>query len=404
MDREMEKLIWKPSDGYAVMRQIKEEPIMKRKLSFSMAIIIAVLMLAAGVAIAAGLGVFGQFAELPYGGEELTNLEKNATVYSDTQTVQPTASGQDEAKAQDVYAAILERQQNRSIQFTLEQGYFDGNKVAISYTVQEPGRADAVFGEGMPTGDIPWAMEMEGGSYVADLWPPDSLAEDIIEYLDTQEPVYVIWDYAALGDGLFLADGTPLENATSDEQTDSAGNLQGYKTYQGVPKAYLDADSIDVYCNVLYGSQIVYQDETGYKAAWISDPNQGEPAKLSFSLVRNSAIVVRTGEAEFAQYSVQAEVKIAQVGAASTITMECPETWVNATTGAGEVADDYVSYYQLYADDTKCPFTSGAVKDEDATHLIWMDEFSLPESYNTLVLVPVYINAGENWDEAIDLQ
>ncbi|HPJ03636.1 MAG TPA: DUF4179 domain-containing protein [Candidatus Limiplasma sp.] len=372
---------------------------MKKKLSLSMAMIIAISILLVGAAIAASLGVFGQFAELPYGSGELENLEENAAVYGETQTIDPTASGEDAAGAQDVYTAVLERQGNRTIQFTLEQGYFDGNKVAISYTIHEPDKAEPVFGEGLPTGDIPWDMEMEGGSYVADLWPPDALA-----YLDTQEPVYVIVDYAVLGDGLFLADGTPLENATSDEQTNVDGDLQGYKTYQGVPEAWQDADSIDVYCNILYGSQIIYQDDTGYKVAWIANPSQNEAAQLTFTLSRNSELTQLSGAVEFAQYSAKAEVELSQAGATSTITMECPQSWVNVTTGEGETADEYVSYYQLYADDVKCPFTSGAVKDEDATHLVFMDEFSLPESYETLVLVPVYYNAGENWDEAITLQ
>ena len=406
IDQEMDKMIWRPSDTHAVMQQIREEKVMKKKLSLSMAMILILTILAIGAAIAASLGVFGQFAELPYGGAALDELEASATVYQFTQTIQSTSDEQTGQQAQDDYAAIMESQKDRQVSVTLDQGYFDGNQVAISYTIHEPALADIQRGKGMPTGDIPWAVEVEGALYTDDMWPPDALSDKLIAYLNSQEPVFIVVNTVSLGDGLFLADGTPLTNVTSDEMKNSDGDLQGYKTYQDVPEAYQTAESIDVYCNVHITSRLIYQDAQGYKEAWIYRADQQEPTIFAFTLKRNGSTRNRAGAVETALYSASAEVTLSQIGADVSIAIECPETWVQAQTGEGDITPgmDYLAYYQLYADDVRCSGTAGAVYTEDANHMVFMDSYTLPDTYTTLVLVPVYYEAREQWDEAITLR
>ena len=121
-----------PARQRAVLADMKGERPVKRKMTWAIALVTA-LMLLGGTALAAGLGLFGQFAETAEESrvEELNRLEKLAQTIDESRTVQ--VDGKD-------------------VTVTLRQAYCDGTRLFYSYELTGGGLGDgAILPDGTPT-------------------------------------------------------------------------------------------------------------------------------------------------------------------------------------------------------------------------------------------------------------
>ena len=378
---------------------------MKKKISAAMVLAMVLTLVLLGAAVAASLGVFGRFAEDETNGQKLQHYENVSQAYGETQTTAPLAEDSVQvAAATDVYSQILEHQRKRTFGFTLEQAHFNGRTIAISYTLQKDSVSDIVlFGEGMPTGEITWQIEKQGKANGSNLFGNLELNQQIADYLNAHESAYVLIDFASLGDGFFLSDGSALNISDSGSKELADGRVQGYGEYEGIPQAYQDADSVDAYLHILYGTEIIYQDATGYKEAVVMNPEDRGIKDIPITILRDGKTVTKTGGAAFETYSVKAELTVSQVEIAAVLTIQCPEEWSRVWTemGAFKASDDYVYDYALYADGKLCGEAGSSVKVIAPALLELSLRYNLPASFQELILRPVYMQGGEKAGEDI---
>ncbi len=408
LDRQLSALEWDQKDSRVVLQKARGGIKVKRKMSAALASVMVLMLMMIGAAVAASLGVFGQFGDDEVNGQKLQNLENVSTTYGETQTVQPlAAAGAQAPEAKNVYAQILQHQNERTFDFTLEQAHFDGKKIYISYTFVKPADWEIVLGEGVPSGDIPWDIQEQGKTYgeVYSHADPD-LNIKINEYLNTHDGAYVMFDYAGPSDGFYLSDESDLNITDSGSKVLADGKIQGYGEYEGIPQALGGADSVEASVHILYGTEIVYQDASGYKVAYVSNPADRGIKDIRFTILRDGKTLTRAGEAAFERYSAKAELTISQVDISGTLTMKCPEEWTRVWTEMGEfkASEDYVYDYALYADGKPCKGTSAGVMVTAPDQLELSLRYDLPASYQELTLRPVYMRSGEKAEEDIAIK
>jgi hypothetical protein len=404
LDHQLSALEWNQTDSYTVLQKVRGGIKVKKKISVAVIFAMVLMLALLGVAIAASLGVFGQFAGNETNGHKLQNLESVSTTYGKTQTTEPLlAAGVQTSKAEDVYTQVLEHQKERTFDFTLEQAHFDGKTIAISYTFQKHGDWDIVFGEGMPTGDISWDYEKKGEKYVDTHSSTIEAVNQAVKQLDGTRAAYIMIDYAGPGDGFYLEDGTPLDNLDSGMNVLADGSMKGYGEYGNIPEKYRSAQNVQTSLNVSYGTEIIYQDTLGYKVAFVRNPENRGLAKFYFSILRDGKTLLKTGEAAFEGYSAKAELTVSQVDIQAALTMKCPEDWTLVWTQMGEfkAKDDYVYDYALYADGKICKETDCSVKVIAPDQLELSLRYNLPASFQELTLRPVYMRGGEKAEEDI---
>lgn len=121
-----------PARQRAVLAEMKGEKPVKRKMTWAFALVMALVLLG-GTALAAGLGLFGQFAQSADESKavQLNQLESLAQTYDERQTV--TVDGQD-------------------VTVTLRQAYCDGVRLFYSYELTGGALGDgADLADGTPT-------------------------------------------------------------------------------------------------------------------------------------------------------------------------------------------------------------------------------------------------------------
>ena len=105
-----------PSLRYRVLQQARgEEEPMKKKITASMILVIALIILSVTAALAAGLGLFGRLAGNEHADERLATLQETAETVEQTVT---TESG---------------------VTITIDQAAYEGNHIYISYRTEGPG-------------------------------------------------------------------------------------------------------------------------------------------------------------------------------------------------------------------------------------------------------------------------
>ena len=154
-----------PERRQAVLRAIrKDENAVKRRISVALVAAIVMLLALGGAAIAAGLGVFGQAVNDQQNEQSAVRLEKleDASVTgNDTQSAQAPSAPDISAQPQTVRDAMLANLYGRRFSLTLNQSYFDGNKLYYAYTLTTNAPLAWYQGEGMPTGFDSWDTSAE---------------------------------------------------------------------------------------------------------------------------------------------------------------------------------------------------------------------------------------------------
>lgn len=381
--------------------QKKEKP-MKKKMTFALAFALALLL--AGVALAAGLDVFGLFKKDEVRGGQLSRLSEQARTYAQTTHI-PARDAPAEAP-QDDYQRLIALQQAREIGFTLEQAYADDQTLSFSYTLRGAG-IKASYHEGMPSGDFTWDSEEK------DRWTDthmisgeaSSLNQKIGEHLNRPGSHYLVMESASLGDGASLTDGTNLPIQDSQVKTLEDGTRQGYMTCR-IPDGVSADKPLEVELVIIYGATVVYQDESGYKTDFVANPADKGIKRLHFTIARNGKTVSLSGElthqAETAEgsYTARAQVFLSPVNATGTVTIKGSQAWVDSWHKASAMMDgaadtaDRIYDYVLYAGDREYPNHGGGISVQDSGDIVIALDFDAPQPGQPLRLRPLYREGG----------
>ena len=146
---------------------------------------------------------------------------------SDTQAAQ-APSAPDAAPMRTVRNTILENLYARRFNLTLNQTYFDGNKLYYTYTLTTNAPLAWYRGEGLPTGFDSWDMQEEG-KYVEHYANADEdVQREIVTFFASHPVGYIGRESMGVGDGADL-NGKPLTILDSSETVIDDHTIQGFQ-------------------------------------------------------------------------------------------------------------------------------------------------------------------------------
>ena len=375
---------------------------MKKKFSLALVCSVILTLLMAGAALAAALGVFGRISASPYDAKKLAQLDKAAAVMEQTVPLE-APSAQPAAFAQTISDMILNRQQERVFKLTLNQTYYDGQKLYYSYTLQTDG-AQSWQGEGMPTG-AEWLME-EAGKRYEDVWSNDIPGRDeaITSWLGSHESSWIAHENWSLGDGARTADGQNLNIIGGDSEMLDECTLQGWQEVV-LPEEIKGSDSLEIQLSVLYGASLYHQDETGVRWARIAQKENRGILHIPFTVYKNGQTQHMQGEAVFADYAVKAGLSISDVEISGKAILKAPAEWTDSLTARieNDHEGDVILSYHLMAGDEMLHNHGGSLSAPLDGRLEIGLLFDLPKSMENLMLVPEYAKSGLQPAESITL-
>ena len=337
-----------------------EKPIMKRKVSAALVFAIVLILAMGGMALAAGLGLFGHFSTEPNNnnGNRLNRLEDNASTYEMTKQVSaPTP--QAEIVDDTLYDKLLQEAYGHTFTLTLDQAYCDGHKLYYSYTLTCNKPQSRTFGEGEPTGNFDWYW-VEEGKKAADCM---YLEGEEADWFNQHEIAYMVNRWFGLGDGARMLDGTDLMIYDSADESIDDYTVRGFTEVPFTVKVNTDAE--------LHAGSITTDD-----------------------------------------YSAQATLFISDVDVYGQVSYDAPE-WVKAWEEYDrKVMNDeqaempqVITEYKLIADGKEMkPIDGGFGIDRQTGKYIVHLRYDVPESHEMLSLIPLRgADEAENPDEEIYL-
>ena len=299
-----------PSQRADILRAAKGEVKMKKKLNLGLVFAIVIVMMMGSVAVAASLGLFGQIGQQENADARLPGLEMVSTVVD-----------------KDFYIGS-------DVTLTVNQAYYDGSRVFISYTLE-----GNYQGEGVAVHD---GMQI-GQDYI-----------DIIggDFYDTEDGQQIGWKECVI----------PAELA-ADEVTFSVGTFT-----------------------------VGRMRET---TAW-----------HEFTVKKSTAEAQLTGAVTTGVWSAQATVTASAIDVKGEIIQDCPKAWSDLwSTGENPEEIDYIHDWKLYENGAKVEGYNldGGVNVLADGQLRYTICYKLDSLGSELMLVPVYVHAGEKMEEAIPL-
>ena len=351
----------------------KEETIVKKKLSLGLAIALALMITT--TAMAASLGLFGELAQVDPDAR-LNDLSVLSAA------IGKTVSTQD------------------GITVTIDQAYYDGSRVFVSYQISGNIR-QMEKGEGMPE-NTQWDMEYPGGKYgeeIAAAAPEHARIED---WLNAGGPRWVSLYEASLHDGLSLADGAYLDIIGGDHYFLEDGSIVGWKECE-VPED-LAKEQLTVKAVLFRSKNLIYQDDQGLK--WACERVNGTDDIL-FTVTKDDSSRTLMGGYGTKVYSASCLLACTRLDARGTVTLACPASWVKPWEDWDYTPDeeeDMIVDWQAYDGDV--PIQGHIVQGisaHDAT-LEFEVLFRHGGQTDDLRLVPVYRNSGAHPDEGFRLE
>ena len=369
----------------------------RRRASVRTILIAALLMLLlAGAAIAAVLGTFGRFTTDPMIEMSHTRLEHLEEVAESVGKTIAVSAPSGELSGIDLttdYGKIQAQQYGRQFELTVDQVYCDGNKLYYSYQLGEKNRTFELL-EGVPTGFEAWDWEEPGKKLADTYWTPGATGEEQEKakaWFAAHEQAYAIESYFCLGDGADLNDGSERGISlnifdSGMEQVDSYTQV-GFQQVD-LPEDYVPGETIDFLLTVMYGTEVVCQDESGvYRTGVRQKENRGfMRVPVTAKITGKPEEFVKT--VEFDDYTAEVHLAISDVDISGTVYIDAPQEWIDAFEEMDGRAD-WVTDYRLIADGQEMPNVDGGYGiggDEERwrVHI----RYDLPQSTEHLTLVP----------------
>lgn len=354
-------------------KKSKEERNMLKKV---FAVILVISLMAFSTAIASESGFFGELAQVEYADERLPALEK---------------------VAEQVPASSLTK---NGITVELGQGYYEGNRVFISFKISANTDLIELY-EGAPDAGIKWKDSME--NMIIGEEPANSAdVKKQYDWLDGKSQHWARVPSCSTGDGLELDDGTYLDIVAGYQKEQVDGTILGWKECI-IPEGK-ELDSLTFKVPFCWYTMIRFQDYTTYKETVESSENDS----INFTLNRNNSFQYLQGASQVASYQATAQLAMGNVDIKGTIRIVSPEqaaSWIAWQEGEEETGTDVISCWNLYQNGE--PVSADLY---GASEIIGTDEvvfevmFPHMDDINGLILVPEYSEGGEKQDEAIALE
>lgn len=392
--------------------QEKENP-MKKKLSFALALVLALILL--GAALAAGFDVFGLFKDDEVKGKQLSQLSEFAQTYAQTTTFPGQKPTQD--APQDDYQRLVSQLQAQEIEFTLQQAYADDKTLSLSYTLSQAAQQIS-FGDGMPAGAFDWSPGEEGKRWT-DLYSlsfeDEAQNQRAADHLNQPGGKHMIVRNMGVGDGASLLDGTDLPIEDSQVKAMEDGSIQGYMTCQ-IPDSVPVNDPLEIDIMVSYSAMVVYQDGEGYQTAYVRNPADQGIKHISFVIARSGKTSSLSGSISYeaddpqGSYLAQAQVFTSPINLKGSVTIKGPEAWTASWQAAFQTQDgaanaiNRIFDYVLYAGDRPYPNHDGGISLLDNGDIVIGLDFDTPGENKHLSLRPVYRDGQTPQEESITLK
>lgn len=351
-----------------------EEPVAK-KISFTMILAIALVVLSMTAALAAGLGVFGTLSQSPDADGRLPVLENNS---------------------ESVHASVTTED---GITVEVGQAYYEGDRVFISYRMFGD-YAHAELYEGAPEEEYAWNDVLENFVCAENLINDVPELQKLISWLDGKGQRWGKTYQAMLHDGLYLMDGTYLNIIGGAEYIQEDGTILGWKECL-IPEDKT-GDELQFKAVLFRIHEISFQDGSTLKRYVES----GESTDIPFTLHRNDSYRFLKGNFQTEAYSAQAELALGRIDLKGTVRLSCPEAWIQVwETWEGEEQLDMIADWLLYRGETLVSDqgAEGIHVDENGQlcfDLLYpADDIALEELY----LVPRYSQSGEHRAERIPI-
>lgn len=363
-----------PSVRADVLNQVRGEIKVKKKLSAGVIFALLLALLMAGAAVAAGLGLFGQLGEREDADSRLPGLESVSEKMHVTFTTE------------------------EGVTVTIDQAYYDGTRVFISYTVSGP--YDQVeMGEGKPE-NLNYDWELPGEQYAAYFGGEGPHHQAMAAYLDGSAPRWAMARYVNVHDGLQIGDAY-LNIIGGSTYINDDGVLVGWKECE-VPET-LAADEVTFLLGTFTSNTTYYQDEAGLYVAF---GPRTRTVWHPFTVAKDKTGGQRlTGTVTGTDWSGTAALTASAVDIKGEIVVSCPQSWSDIwETWENPQQVDYIEDWNFYVGGTEVNENEGgSIDPRVAGQLTFGVCYRLYDLSQELKLVPVFSRSGEHMDEAIVL-
>lgn len=374
IDAEFSDLQTRPSLQPAIMRRIAGGKGTKRRGSMALVLALVMVFALGGMAVAAGLGLFGQ---LRAGKEEETSyarlerLEEAAVQIGETR--QLTVSGARFEAPKTTRETLLNAQIGRTYDLTLNQAYCDGRKLYYAYTLKLNGER-LMLGEGEATGFDSWDLEYLGERFEDgfDLGLGEAPNETAARWLNDHPCGYVVKQNAYVGDGAKLTDGTDLSPVDSGSEEADGQTIRAYCEVE-LPEGYQAGDTIDFVLTVITSDTIYAQNESGLCETALMDHATLMDVPVSIPVTGNLRMFKGEGTAD--GYDARATLFVSDVDISGEVSINAPK-------------DVVPEGYALLADGVEYLNLNEWMEYDGQAYVIHL-RFDLPETMDDLVLVPI---------------
>ncbi len=367
----------------------EEETVTKKKLSLAMVMAMILALTLIGVALAAGFGVFGQLAVSQYNKDKLEKLDALSESYKKSVVL----------KTEGEFPETT---------FTLDQGYYDGESLYVSYLVSGKHNVGKLL-PGKPGDAALKAFDDHGNPEDIAMGLKPVLGDAFWEQVEAKvkKDGYAYFQVFSqyLGDGAWLDKDNYINPSEGDYALQKEGGYIGFTEFERpLPEAARNQDSIDLY-------MLIYRGTTTYYLTKDKALAKGErtTSELPMHILRTSqAPQILTGTGQFAGYSADIRAKVSPVDIKvdirlSNLRQDQRAAWDDADMDKVDETMDVLRSYQLYADGKPCRHNAYQASITDDVLQIAMG-FPKPESFEELTIIPVYSQSDEHPDETITLK
>ena len=363
-----------PSLRHRIARKAKGEGPVVKKISASMILVIVLIVVSMAAALAAGLGLFGELAQDPRGDSRLTEVDKAADPIEREWTTED------------------------GITVRIEQAYFEGDRVFISYRMSGEWNS-TVLHEGAPEEGIAWDLEDANSIAARNMMSDIPERQQALLHLDGQGQRWIDCTDKGLHDGLSLSDGTYLNIIGGDNIIEADGSVIGWKECE-IPEDRLD-ETLTFRARLYRVHSIMYQDKTTYRQF----SERGETTSFEFTLAQNTDLTRLKGSGIWADHSAAAELKAGRIDLRGTVTVTCPQAWVRVwdTWENPDQIDMIEDWHLCRNGDLISENGLQGVETSGDDRLIFEVMFGAVDDPAGLELVPVYADGQPRMEEAIVL-
>ena len=363
-----------PSLQYQIARKAKGEERVVKKISASAILVITLVVVSMTAALAAGLGLFGELAQNPRGDSRLSEVDKVADPIG------------------------LEWTTEDGITIRIEQAYYEGNRVFISYRMSGDWTL-TVLHEGAPDGEINWDW-VEENMIVAQIMISDEPErQKAYLQLDGHDRRWIECTDKGLQDGLSLADGTYLDIIGGDNIVQEDGSVIGWKECE-IPEDCLQK-TLTFKAMLYRNHSIMYQDGTTYRQS----SEKGENTIFEFTLTQNNDLTRLKGSGNGPNYTAVAELISGHIDLRGRITVTCPNAWIQVykTWENPDHIDMIEDWYLYFNGEMISENGLQGVGVNGENQLMFEVMFDAMDDLTGITLVPVYQNHQPHMEEAITL-